>query len=162
MELIGDRLIAAPPDAVWAALVDPEFLKPLIPGCRTMSGSPERGYDIAVLRHVGTMEVGMTGRFELSEVRPGQGCLLTGGGSGGAAGHAEGTARITLSPEGAGTRLSWRIRAQLGGRLAAIPDFIVGLAARKVADGFVERFAAAIEGRAPQAPRGWLGRLTRG
>lgn len=157
MELTGDKAIAARPDAVWAALTDPAFLGRLIPGCETMTGSPEGGYDLTVARSVGGLEARMTGRFTMSEAEPGGGCLLAGGGEAGGAGSARGTARIRLAPEGEGTRLSWDIAAELGGRLAAVPDFLVTMAARKVADGFVERFSAAIEGREPEKRKGWFG-----
>lgn len=158
MDLSGDKLIAAAPEAVWAALIDPEFLKTLIPGCETMTGSPETGYDITVARGVGGMTARLSGRFDMTEVEPARGCLLTGEGRGGAAGLAKGTARIRLRPEGKGTRLSWDIGAELGGKLASLPGFVVTMAARKVADGFVERFTAAIEGREP-GKKGWLDRL---
>ncbi|MBP1806006.1 CoxG family protein [Rubellimicrobium aerolatum] len=158
MQLTGEKILAAPPEAVWTALIDPVFLKALIPGCQEMSGSPEAGYDIVVERGVGGMTARMTGRFDLREVQPGQGCLLVGGGSGGAVGQARGKARIRLSPEGRGTRLAWDIAAELEGKLAGIPQFVVNMAARKVADGFVERFAAALE-RRPVQTKGWLGRI---
>ena len=158
MDLTGEKLIAAPPEAVWAALTDPEFLSRLIPGCETMTGSPETGYDITVARSVGGMTARLSGRFDMTEVVPARGCLLTGEGRGGAAGLAKGTARIGLRPEGVGTCLSWDIRAELGGKLAALPGFVVNMAARKVADGFVERFTAAIEAR-PGGKTGWLGRI---
>ncbi len=160
MELAGEKVIAAPPEAVWAALVDPGFLKKLIPGCETMTGSPETGYEITVARSVGSLEARMSGRFAMSEVEPGRGCLLTGGGSGGAAGSAAGTARIRLAPKEGGTRLSWDIRAELQGKLASVPGFLVNMAARNVADGFVGRFTAAVEGREPQKG-GWLGRIVK-
>jgi carbon monoxide dehydrogenase subunit G len=159
MELAGERTIAAAPDVVWAALIDPEFLRRLIPGCETMTGSPETGYDITVARSVGSLEARMTGRFTMSDVVPGRGCHLSGSGGAGSAGDARGTARIRLRPEGQGTRLGWEITAELGGKLAKVPDFMVGIAARKVADGFVERFSAAVEGREPGAGKGWLGHL---
>lgn len=159
MQLTGERIVAAPPEAVWAALVDPAFLKRLIPGCEMMTGDPERGYDITVTRSVGGMEARMTGRFDMTEVQPGRGCLLTGAGGAAGVGDARGSARIGLSPEGEGTRLSWDIAAELGGRLAAVPEFLVNIAARRVADGFVERFSAAIEGREPGTRAGWLGRI---
>jgi uncharacterized protein len=158
MQLTGEKSIAATPEAVWTALIDPEFLKALIPGCESMTGSPETGYDITVARQVGGITARLTGFFDLSEVEPGRGCVLSGGGSGGGAGHAKGTARIRLAPEGEGTRLTWDIAAELGGKLSSLPGFVVKLAAQKVADGFVERFAAAIEGR-PVAKKGWLGRI---
>jgi carbon monoxide dehydrogenase subunit G len=160
MELTGEKTIDAPPEAVWDALIDPAFLSRLIPGCEAMTGSPERGYDITVARKVGSMEARMTGRFALSEVVPGRGCFLSGAGEAGAVGNAKGTARIRLLPEGDGTRLGWNISAELSGKLAAVPEFLVNMAARKVADGFVERFGAAIEGREPGARKGWLGKLS--
>ncbi|WP_210527707.1 CoxG family protein [Rubellimicrobium arenae] len=159
MQITGDKLIAAAPDVVWDALIDPEFLKTLIPGCESMKGSPAKGYDITVARKVGGMEARLSGRFDLTEVEPGRGCLLIGEGRGGAAGLAKGAARIRLDPADSGTKLSWDLTAELGGKLASMPNFLVEMAARKVADGFVERFAAAIENRPVQA-KGWLGRLT--
>ena len=158
MQLTGVKIIAATPEVVWAALIDPEFLKALIPGCESMTGSPEAGYDVTVARQVGGMTARLTGFFDLFEVEPGRGCVLSGGGSGGAAGHAKGTAHIRLAPEGEGTRLGWDISAELGGKLSSLPGFVVKIAAQKVADGFVERFTAAIEKR-PVEKKGWLGRI---
>jgi hypothetical protein len=80
MQLVGEKLLAAPPDRVWAALIDPDFLKALIPGCQSMTGDPETGYDITVERNVGGMAARLSGRFDLSEVEPGRGCVLTGSG----------------------------------------------------------------------------------
>lgn len=157
MRISGEKVIAAPPEAVWASLIDPEFLKALIPGCETMTGNPDDGYDITVARNLGGMTARLTGFFDLSEVEPARGCVLSGGGTGGRAGHAKGTARIRLLPVEAGTHLSWDIAAELGGKLANLPGFVVKLAAQKVADGFVERFAATIEERPPQK-KGWLRR----
>jgi carbon monoxide dehydrogenase subunit G len=124
-----------------------------------MTGSPETGYDITVTRRVGNMEARLRGRFEMSEVEPGRGCLLTGGGSGGGAGGAKGTARIALVPVGEGTRLSWDIRAELEGKLASVPGFLVNMAARRVAHGFVERFAAEVEHRKVEPRTGLIGRI---
>ena len=45
---------------MWAALIDPEVLRRLIPGCETMTGSPATGYDIAVAREVGGLTVRLT------------------------------------------------------------------------------------------------------
>lgn len=160
MQLTGEKIIAASPEAVWAALIDPAFLKRLIPGCESMTGNPQDGYDVTVARKVGGLNARLAGRFDMSEVRPNRGCVLVGEGRGGAAGLAKGTALIDLHPEGEGTRLTWTIDAELGGRLAALPEFVVAMAARKVANGFAERFAAAVEGRPPQSRKGLLGRLT--
>lgn len=159
MRISGAAQIEAPPDAVWGALVDPVFLGRLIPGCESMTGSVEAGYEVTASRKVAGAEVRMTGRFRLSEVAAGRGCLLTGSGEAPGAGGARGTCRIGLAPEAGGTRLAWDIEADLNGRLAALPDFVVTLAARKVAEGFLGRFAAAVEGREPGPRKAWLGRI---
>jgi carbon monoxide dehydrogenase subunit G len=157
MQLAGEAQVGAPPETVWAALTDPDFLARLIPGCEEMTGDPARGYDIRASRGVGALTVRLTGRIDLHDVEPGRGCRLVASGDGGAAGSARGSARIRLTPEGPGTRLGWEIDAEVAGRLAALPGPILGFAARQVADRFVERFTAAIEGRKPTA--GWLSRL---
>ena len=36
MDMTGERRIAAPREAVWAALNDPEILRSCIPGCETL------------------------------------------------------------------------------------------------------------------------------
>jgi carbon monoxide dehydrogenase subunit G len=158
MRLTGSQIIAAPPDRVWEALIDPDLLKTLIPGCRSMSGNPASGYDVAAERSVGGVDVRMTGRIDLSDIRPGEGVLLHAAGEAGAFGGAKGTARIVLRPEAAGTRLGWDLDAQTEGRLAGFPRILVEAVASRVAHGFVERFAAAIEGR--EVKKGWLSRLT--
>jgi carbon monoxide dehydrogenase subunit G len=120
-----------------------------------MTGDPSRGYDIAAERQVGKATIRLEGRIELAQVEPGRGALLHASGQGGPVGGARGTARIRIEPEGAGSRLSWTVEAEPEGRLAALPGFIIDAAARRVANGFVQRFAAAIEGTAPQKKK-WL------
>lgn len=155
IRLDGTTLIARPPAEVWAALIDPAVLKPLIPGCESMTGDPLRGYDIAVEQGVGTVKVGLTGRLDLSDLRPGEGCRIDASGAHPKHGRAEGHGLILLVPEGAGTRLGWDLTARLDGPLAHLPTALLTLAARRMADRFVEKFAAAMEGRAP-ARTGWL------
>lgn len=159
MKLTGQESIAAPPSAVWAALIDPEVLRRLIPGCETMTGSPEAGYDIAVARTVGSLEVRLTGRVDLTDPRPGESVDLVASGSGGSVGGARGTGRIRLVSEGQGTSLSYDLEAETEGPLTRLPDFVVRMAAGRVAEGFLRRFKAAVEGVEPAPRKGFLGRL---
>ena len=45
MELSDSRVIAAPREMVWAALLDPEVLKAAVPGCTEMTGSADDGFE---------------------------------------------------------------------------------------------------------------------
>ena len=38
MKLSEERLIAAPPEVVWASILDAEVLKDCIPGCQELTG----------------------------------------------------------------------------------------------------------------------------
>ena len=53
MQLVDSRMIGASPDRVWAALFDPDVLKDCIPGCQSMTGSLEGGYEAVVVQKVG-------------------------------------------------------------------------------------------------------------
>ena len=41
MKMSDSREIAASPEVVWAAILNPEVLKECVPGCTEMSGTPE-------------------------------------------------------------------------------------------------------------------------
>ena len=55
---------------------------------------------------------------------------------------AKGAAQVRLSPEGNQTRLSYDVKANVGGKLAQIGSRLVDATARKMADEFFSRFVA--------------------
>lgn len=153
MRMAGQALIGAGPEVVWAGLTDPVLLARLIPGCEAMTGSADEGFSITVAQGVGALRARLAGRLDLSDVAPGQGCLIAGRGTGGAAGLAEGTARIRLLADGRGTRLCYEVDARLGGGLARLPTILVRSVAGRMVDAFFDRLRAEIEG-GPRARRG--------
>ena len=90
---------------------------------------------------------------------------LTGEGKGGAAGFAKGGADVSLAPEGEGTRITYDVTANVGGKLAQLGSRIIDGFARKLADQFFERFQAVVEGtdeaevEVSDEKKGWLARL---
>jgi carbon monoxide dehydrogenase subunit G len=170
MQLEGNRFIAASPDRVWTAILDPEMLKACIPGCESMTGSIEDGYEAVVAQKVGPVSARFTGLVKLSDIAPGQAVTISGEGKGGAAGFAKGGAKVTLVAEDQGTRLAYEVVASVGGKLAQLGSRIIDGFARKLADQFFERFQTAIEGPKDPEPAGdaggedapktgWMGRL---
>lgn len=169
MQLSDTRDIAAPPETVWAALFDPAVLKACVPGCESMTGSAEDGFEAVVVQKVGPVSARFTGVVRLSDIDPGRGCTISGEGKGGPAGFAKGSARVTLEGQGEGTRLSYQVEANVGGKLAQLGSRIIDGFARKMADDFFARFQAAVEGpsdaaEANGAPadapkKGWFRRL---
>ena len=154
MQLTDHRDIAAPVATVWAAILDPEVLKACVPGCESMTGSPEEGFEAVVVQKVGPVKAKFTGAVQLSDMVPEQGLTITGEGKGGAAGFAKGGAKVEMAPEGDGTRLTYTVDASVGGKLAQLGSRIIDGFAKKMADQFFENFKNALEPPAPEEEAG--------
>ena len=146
MQLTDSREIAATPEIVWAAILDPEVLKQCVPGCQEMTGSPEEGFEAKVVQKVGPVKATFKGTVTLSDMQPPESLTLTGEGKGGAAGFAKGGADVRLEPKGEGTLLSYDVEAKVGGKLAQLGSRIIDGFAKKMADQFFDNFKAAVEG----------------
>jgi carbon monoxide dehydrogenase subunit G len=142
MEITQTRRVPAAPDRVWEALNDPEVLKACVPGCEAFERTGENTYRATVAAKVGPVAARFTGKLELADVHPPTGYTLKFEGQGGAAGFANGSARVALAPaEGGQTELTYAVKAQVGGKLAQIGNRLIDGAAAKLADDFFARFA---------------------
>ena len=65
-------------------------------------------------------------------------------GQGGIAGFAKGGARVELTPADAGTKLSYDVEAQVGGKIAQLGSRMIDGVAKKMADQFFSNFATAV------------------
>ena len=146
MQLSDQRDIMAPPAVVWAALLDPEVLKACVPGCESMSGTPDTGFEAVVVQKVGPVKARFTGLVTLSDRVEGQSLRISGEGKGGVAGYATGGADVALTPIEGGTKLSYQVQAKVGGKIAQLGSRIIDGFARKMADEFFQRFQDAVEG----------------
>ena len=168
MKMSEERVIAAEPGVVWAALLDPEVLKACVPGCQEMTGSPEDGFEATVVQKVGPVKATFKGAVTLSDVDAPNKLTLTGEGKGGAAGFAKGSSTVALTPEGTGTRIAYEVNASVGGKLAQLGSRLIDSFSKKMADQFFQRFQAVVEGTDEAAvdvseeKKGWLARLRGG
>ena len=118
MEMQGSRQIAAPRDAVWAALNDPEVLKAAIPGCEEMTGDAEDGFVATVRQKIGPVSASFQGTIRLTDVVPLTSYTLTAEGRAGRAGFGRGSAAVRLADTEGGTLLTYALEAHVGGKLA--------------------------------------------
>lgn len=145
MEMSNSRVVPAPRERVWAALNDPEVLKACIPGCEAFERTGDSSYKATVAARVGPVSARFAGRVELLDIDAPNGYTLRFEGQGGAAGFANGQAKVTLSPADAGeTTLAYAVKAQVGGKLAQIGSRLVDAAAAKLAEDFFTRFREAV------------------
>ena len=157
MEMHGEMRIPAPRQAVWEKLNDPETLKACIPGAQTVDKVSDNEFAARVVAKVGPVKATFNGKVTLSDLDPPNGYTISGEGQGGVAGFAKGGAKVALDADGGETVLRYGVEAQVGGKLAQIGSRLIDGVARKMADEFFGKFAAAVSGDASgsegQAPR---------
>jgi carbon monoxide dehydrogenase subunit G len=140
MEMSGEQLVPAPQRVVWDALNDPAMLKASVPGCESIEPTGDNQYQVLMVARVGPVSAKFKGKLTLSDVKPPDSYSIAFEGQGGAAGFAKGGAHVRLAPEGQKTKLSYDVKASVGGKLAQIGSRLVDAAARKVADDFFRNF----------------------
>lgn len=138
--MTGEQLIAAPQQATWEALNDPDVLKACVPGCESITLVNPNEYQVQMTARVGPVSAKFRGRLSLSDIKPPHSYALAFEGQGGPAGFAKGGAQVKLIPEKDQTRLVYDVKANVGGKLAQIGSRLVDAAARKVADDFFRNF----------------------
>ena len=142
MELTSTRNVSAPPGVVWDALNDPAVLKDSIPGCETFERTSDTEWRAVVAAKVGPVSARFNGRITLADLNPPTSYTLKFEGQGGAAGFANGEAKVSLAPgDAGGTALTYAAKAQVGGKIAQIGSRLIDGAAAKLADQFFERFS---------------------
>jgi len=141
MEMSNTRIVPAPRDRVWRALNDPDTLKASVPGCETLERVDGDTYRATVAAKVGPVSARFAGKLQLLDIDAPNSYRLKFEGQGGAAGFANGEAKVTLADApGDQTSLSYVVKAQVGGKLAQIGNRLVDGAAAKLANDFFARF----------------------
>jgi uncharacterized protein len=143
MKMEGFRRIEAPRDVVWAALNSPDVLKVCIPGCESIEQVSDTEFKATVTLKIGSIKASFTGKVTLSNLEPPTGYTISGSGSGGAAGFANGTAKVKLEAQDRATLLTYGVEAAVGGKLA-LGARLLDSTAKKIAGEFFERLDQAI------------------
>ena len=149
MEMAGERRIAATPQRVWEALNDPAVLRACIPGCQSLEKEADDRFSAVAEVKIGPIGARFKGAVALTDLDPPNGYTISGQGSGGVAGNAKGTAKVRLSPDGAGTLLAYEVDAQVGGRMAQLGGPLIDATARNLAEKFFSKFGEVVGGEAP-------------
>jgi len=152
MDMTGEYRITAPQKKVWDALNDPDILKQCITGCEEVQKTSPTEFTAKVLARVGPVSARFGGKVTLSDLDPPNGYKISGEGQGGVAGFAKGGAEVRLTPDGDATKLTYKVTAQVGGKLAQIGSRLIDSTARKYADDFFAKFAAIVGAPAPAVP----------
>ena len=144
MTMTGEVQLAAPRQTVWEKLNDPEVLKATIPGCESLEKTSDTAFAAVAVTKIGPVKARWKGKVTLNDLDPPNGYRIVGEGEGGVAGFAKGAADVKLTDKDGGTLLSYSVEAQIGGKLAQLGQRLINGAAKKMADEFFQKFAAAV------------------
>lgn len=148
MKMSGEEIIPASREAVWKALNDPDILKRAIPGCEEITKHSDTELEAKVTVKVGPVKANFTGNVKLTDLNPPASYRISGEGKG-IAGLANGGADVRLEDVEGGTKLSYDVDAQVGGKLAMLGSRLIDSTARSLATQFFDKFAK-IVGGAPE------------
>ena len=146
MTMTGEVDLPASQEIVWQKLNDPDVLRACIPGCQSLEKTSDSGFQAVAKVKVGPVSASFKGKVHLLDLDPPNGYRIQGEGEGGVAGFAKGGANVRLAPSELGTKLSYNVEAQVGGKIAQLGARLIDGVARKMADQFFASFATAVRG----------------
>ena len=151
----GSVELAAAPDEVWRLLLDPDVLAAVVPGCESLRREGEDGYAAEVAMGV----AGLRGRYQaeirLRDKREPESLRLVGKASG-PLGHGAGEGLVRLEDLGGGrTRLSYSYRADVGGKVAAVGQRMLGTVTKAMIGQFFRGLGRMQRSGRPSRLAGW-------
>jgi len=154
MELSGERTISASVPDTWAALNDPETLKACVAGCESLERVADDAFAAVVAMRIGPVSALFNGNLKLTNVQAPTSYTINFDGQGGVAGFGKGSADVSLAAiDPITTRLGYRARATVGGKMAQIGSRLIDATAAKITDDFFAAFEAQLLARAPESVR---------
>ena len=143
----GEFVLPADKATVWAKLNDADTLKASIPGCESLDKLSDTEFQAVVRVKMGPVSARFNGKVHLTDIQPPDSYRIAGEGEGGVAGFAKGGATVRLADsDGGGTKLSYDVDAQVGGKIAQLGARLVDSTAKKLAGEFFDNFAKALQG----------------
>ena len=148
MNVNGEYRIAVRPEAVWKALHDPAALYACVPGCEAVRQVADGVYEGRFAVEVGAVSTVYTGRATIGEAEFPHRYVVSAHVHSPTAGHADGVATVTLTPERGGTLVGYRARIDPAGRLAGVGERVLHGTAIRVANEFFTRLIERLQAEA--------------
>lgn len=146
MKIAGDYLFEGPQDVVWEALMDPDVLCSVLPGCDKLERVGEDEYEGALEIKIGPVQGAFKGKVKLSDiVKPDSYTMRVDGQ--GASGFVNATGHLKLRPEDGQTHVDYEGDAQVGGRLAAVGQRLVESSAKAIIKQSLDGLNDAVKSR---------------
>jgi hypothetical protein len=143
MKLSGSYQINLEKQKVWEALNNPEILKKSIPGCEKFIKNSDTEFTTTATNKIGPFNASFTGDIELKQINAPNSYIIEGSGNS-PVGFASGQAKVNLEDFEGGTKLSYEVEANVGGKIAQVGSRLIDMTAKKMADIFFGKFSELI------------------
>ena len=143
MKLTGSYQIDLEKQKVWDALNDSKVLKKAIPGCEEFKKKSDTEFTATATNKIGPFNATFTGDIELKELNPPNSYKIIGSGNS-PVGFASGEASVNLEDHEGGTKLTYNVEANVGGKIAQVGSRLIDMTAKKMADIFFGKFSKLI------------------
>ena len=143
MKLSGSYQINLEKQKVWEALNDPGILQKTIPGCEEFKKNSETEFTATATNKIGPFNASFTGDIEIKDLDPPTSYKIIGSGNS-PVGFANGEASVSLEDFEGGTKLTYTVEANVGGKIAQVGSRLIDMTAKKMADIFFGKFSELI------------------
>jgi len=144
LDILGEYLVPATRETVYSAINDAAILKQCIPGCEEIEERGDGEYAATVRFEFGPLKARFKGKVRLFDRDPPKGYRLVGEGEGGVAGFAKSSATVTLTDAPDGTKLTYQMEANVGGKIAQLGQRLLMSTTKKMADQFFQNLVTAV------------------
>ena len=133
-------------ELVWDVLMDIEVLGSIIPGSKGLQEVGENKYESKLAVKVGPVNGKFEASFELVDVNEPESYRLLVEGKG-PAGHVAGAGTIRLAQDDGATVMHYAGDARIGGKIAAVGQRLLNVAARQITKQALRKLTKQIEAR---------------
>jgi len=144
LDILGEYVVPATRETVYSAVNDAAILKQCIPGCEEIEERGDGEYAATVRFEFGPLKARFKGKVRLFDRDPPKGYRLVGEGEGGVAGFAKSSATVTLTDTPDGTKLTYQLEANVGGKIAQLGQRLLMSTTKKMADQFFQNLVTVL------------------
>lgn len=135
MDIAGSYTFGAPPERVWALLMDPAVISSCIPGCDSFEPAGDGTYRVRLTVAMSAITGTYDGTVTLADEVPPTSYRLVAEGKG-RPGFLHGSSDITLRADGATTVVDVAGTVQTGGPIARLGQRLIGGVSKMMLDRF--------------------------
>ena len=141
MKIAGNATLPFPPERAYDLMQDPAVLAKAIPGCEKLEKTGDNEYSLKMKMVLASLSGAFDGKVRLTEPdRPNSFRMVVEGS--GKIGFMKGDGLLKLTPNDAGTEVSYEGEAQIGGTMAAVGNRMIDMTARMLIKRFFDKLAA--------------------